>query len=326
MLSVGSNRNAGFGEVSMHGRRSIGVLCIRTSRPSLLLPNSQSGIPESVFHVSLVPSLLGDPSAASVPRFIHWIQRSKIAAVIWTAMRVWLGIMWIEAGVAKLWGAENSAFLHSGAPGVAGLAAHGVPAYSWWGSFLHGFVVPNAGWIGVLVAVAEFAIGVALVLGFFTPIAAIGSLLLLFTYMMSGVASVCAFYALFAVVLLAMWPTAGWIGLDGVISGYWQRHVGSVHRQVHAEEVSLPLASAADHRTTHGPEQSSVTFAPNENRVVNAPGGAPVLDSTTDSELGHEKRSITVARSESSNLDDHARPDGQLTPEVDSDPEILSPL
>ena len=31
---------------------------------------------------------------------------------------------------------------------MAGFASHGTPAYSWWGSFLHSFVVPNAGTIG----------------------------------------------------------------------------------------------------------------------------------------------------------------------------------
>jgi uncharacterized membrane protein YphA (DoxX/SURF4 family) len=74
------------------------------------------------------------------------------------------------------------------------------------------------------VAFAEFAVGVCLALGFLTPIACLGSLLLLFTYVMSGTASVCAFYALFAIVILAMWRTSSWIGVDGFISGFRQRH------------------------------------------------------------------------------------------------------
>ena len=117
-------------------------------------------------------ALLDDPSKLTTPRPLQWLARSKVMAVVWTAMRVWLGVMWIQAGDAKLWGAENSAFLHHDGAGVAGFAAHGVAAYSWWASFLHGFVVPNAGWIGVLIAVAEFAIGIALVAGFLTPVAA----------------------------------------------------------------------------------------------------------------------------------------------------------
>jgi thiosulfate dehydrogenase (quinone) large subunit len=170
-----------------------------------------------------VYGLIGDPSRVKTPRVLLWIQQSKSAALVWNAMRIWLGVMWLQAGVAKIWGAENPAFLHNGGAGVAGFAAHGTAAYSWWASFLHSFVVPNAGWIGILVAFAEFAIGAALCLGFLTPLACIGSLLLLFTYVMSGTASVCAFYALFAIVILAMWRTSSWIGVDGLISGRRQR-------------------------------------------------------------------------------------------------------
>ena len=167
---------------------------------------------------------LGEPAARRNLQVWEWLKQSKVLAIGWTAMRVWLGIMWIQAGVAKLWGAENLGFLHNGGAAVAGFAGHGAPAYTWWGTFLHSFVVPNAGWIAVLVAVSELAIGIALCLGLFTRFAALGSLALLFTYVMSGTASVCAFYALFAIVILTMWRTASWIGVDGLVAGYRQRH------------------------------------------------------------------------------------------------------
>src|ERR1019366_9650525 len=72
------------------------------------------------------------------------------------------------------------------------------------------------------------AIGIGLALGLFTRVAALGSLALLFTYVMSGTASVCAFYALFAIVILATWRTSSWIGVDGLTSGYRQRHSSTV--------------------------------------------------------------------------------------------------
>jgi thiosulfate dehydrogenase [quinone] large subunit len=187
---------------------------------------------------------LNEPSEARAPQLLRWLGRSKVMAIGWTAMRVWLGIMWIQAGDAKLWGNENSAFLHHNGAGVAGFATHGTAAYTWWHSFLTGFVVPNSGWIGVLVAVAEFAIGVALVLGLFTPLAALGSLVLLFTYVMSGTASVCAFYALFAFVLLATWRTSGWIGIDGIIGG--RRHAArtpGAHSQAASGAPVVPRAT-----------------------------------------------------------------------------------
>jgi thiosulfate dehydrogenase [quinone] large subunit len=194
-----------------------------------------------------IRELLGEPSAVKAPKILTWARESKAMALVWTAMRVWLGVMWLQAGTAKLFGAENGYFLHNGGAGVAGFAAHGVPAYSWWGTFLHSFVVPNAGWIAVLVAFAEFSIGVGLALGLFTRIAALGSLLLLFTYVMSGTASVCAFYALFAIVILATWRTSSWIGVDGLVRGYRQRRAA---RALEAptttdSEVSGPTANGS---------------------------------------------------------------------------------
>lgn len=102
-------------------------------------------------------------------------------------------------------------------------------------------MVPNAGWIAILVACAEFAIGAALAVGFLTPLACLGSLLLLFTYVMSGTASVCAFYALFAIVILAMWRTSGWIGVDGLTSGRRQRRSDARRADVvDSNEVAIP--------------------------------------------------------------------------------------
>jgi thiosulfate dehydrogenase (quinone) large subunit len=167
---------------------------------------------------------MGDPAARRNLQVWEWVRQSKVMALGWTAMRVWLGVMWIQAGVAKLWGAENPGFLHNNGAAVAGFASHGAPAYTWWGRFLSNFVVPNASWIAALVAVGEFAIGIALCLGLFTRIAALGSLALLFTYVMSGTASVCAWYALFAIVILTMWRTSSWIGIDGLVASYRRRY------------------------------------------------------------------------------------------------------
>jgi thiosulfate dehydrogenase [quinone] large subunit len=170
-----------------------------------------------------VIAVFGSPEDRTALAPFNWLRTSRYAAVAWLAVRVWIGIMWIQAGWAKIFGAENAAFLHNNGAGVAGFAAHGAPAYSWWGSFLHSFVVPNAGWIAVIVAFGELAIGLGLAFGFLTRTAAVASLLLLFTYVMSGTASVCAFYALCAIIVLATWRTSSWIGVDGLIAGWRER-------------------------------------------------------------------------------------------------------
>jgi thiosulfate dehydrogenase (quinone) large subunit len=189
-------------------------------------------------------ALLDDPSKLTIPRPLQWLARTKIMAVVWTAMRVWLGAVWVQAGAAKLWGSENPSFLHHNGAGVAGFAAHGAAAYTWWASFLHSFVVPNAAPIGVFIAVAEFAIGIALVLGLLTPLASLASLALLFTYVMSGTASVCAFYALFAVIILATWRTSSWLGVDGFVGGYLQRRRARRLPATTAQLISVAAAPA----------------------------------------------------------------------------------
>src|SRR6202167_2594853 len=192
-----------------------------------------------------VTATIGEPVKRTNLQVWEGLKNSRLAALVWTAMRVWLGVMWIQAGSAKLWGAEAAGFLHNNGAGVAGFAAHGTPAYSWWGTFLHGFVVPNAGAIGVLIAVSEFAIGIALVTGLFTRVAALGSLALLFTYVMSGPASVSAFYALFAIVILVMWRTSSWIGADGLIAGYRQRHPDLFTTRLHLPGTRGTAGTAA---------------------------------------------------------------------------------
>jgi thiosulfate dehydrogenase [quinone] large subunit len=175
-----------------------------------------------------VIAIFGNPAERTSPGVLGWLRESKIASVAWLAVRVWVGIMWIQAGVSKVWGAENPSFLHNNGAGVAGFAGHGTAAYSWWASFMHSFVVPNASWIAVLVAFGELAIGIGLAFGILTRVSAIASLALLFTYVMSGTASVCAFYALCALIVLATWRTSSWIGVDGLFAGYRQRRRNAV--------------------------------------------------------------------------------------------------
>ena len=205
------------------------------SQVRLNLPNTKEGS-----LMNKIIAFFGNPAERTSPGVLSWLRDSKLAAVAWLAVRVWVGIMWIQAGVSKVWGAENPSFMHNNGAGVAGFAGHGVAAYSWWGSFMHSFVVPNASWIAVMVAFGELAIGLGLAFGFLTRTAALASLALLFTYVMSGTASVCAFYALCALIVLATWRTSTWIGIDGLINGYRQRRRHAVTVDAAPVAVEVP--------------------------------------------------------------------------------------
>jgi len=157
-------------------------------------------------------------------RAADWFYRSKIASVLWLAARLWLGYGWVNAGYQKLWGSEKAVFWNGGGAGVKGFAAAGVAgsaagkgagaSYGWWAAFLHGFVIPNASWIAKLVTVSELVIGVLLILGLFTGLAAVAGLTLNLVYMFTGSAGVNPAYAIVAVFLILAWRNAGYIGLD----------------------------------------------------------------------------------------------------------------
>jgi hypothetical protein len=70
---------------------------------------------------------LGAPEARPALRPLVWLRSSVMMSVTWTAMRVWLGIMWLQTGIAKIWGNERASFMHNGGAGVAGFASHGTP-------------------------------------------------------------------------------------------------------------------------------------------------------------------------------------------------------
>lgn len=170
-------------------------------------------------------------------RLTDWLYRSATASVIWLAVRLWLGYSWMNAGYQKIWGSEKAAFWFGGGAGVKGFASAGVAgsttgkggaSYGWWAGFLHNFVIPNASWIAKLVALGELIIGVALILGLFTGLAALAGLVLNLTYMFSGSAGVNPMYAMASVGLILGWRNAGWLGLDRfALSGAWRRQHSS---------------------------------------------------------------------------------------------------
>jgi thiosulfate dehydrogenase (quinone) large subunit len=191
-------------------------------------------------HEELVPAAYGDGSLQMFSRNLlvtDWLYRSSAASIIWLAVRLWLGYSWMNAGYQKIWGSEKSAFWFGSGAGVKGFATAGVAgstagkggaSYGWWAGFLHNFVIPNASWIAKLVALGELMIGIALILGLFTGLAALAGLVLNLTYMFSGSAGVNPMYAIASVGLILAWRNAGWLGADRfALSGAWRRHHSS---------------------------------------------------------------------------------------------------
>jgi len=87
--------------------------------------------------------------------------------------RILTGIIFVAEG----WGKIAGEFVRGGfAESVRETAAE---AWPFWESFLRSVVLPNAGAFGWFFAIAELALGIALVLGLLTRVAAVGGMLLM---------------------------------------------------------------------------------------------------------------------------------------------------
>jgi thiosulfate dehydrogenase [quinone] large subunit len=180
------------------------VLVVIAVGAALLLQRAPKGF---------LPAQIEDAPAA---RFLF---ASGQAAVIWLPVRIGLGWAWLVAGWEKFnnptWmsGQGILSFWQSALQNASG--PHPRVGYDWYASFLQNLVNAHTStWFGPLIAVAEFAVGLCLILGLFTGIAAFGAALLNFNYMLAGSAGVDPVYFLLGILLILAWRNAGWIGVD----------------------------------------------------------------------------------------------------------------
>jgi len=88
-------------------------------------------------------------------------------------------------------------------------------AFDWYRSFLQMLLDTNSyTWFSKLVTAGELLIGIALILGMFSGIAAFFGGFMNWNFMMAGSASTNPVMFVLAVFLVLAWKTAGWWGLD----------------------------------------------------------------------------------------------------------------
>jgi thiosulfate dehydrogenase (quinone) large subunit len=92
---------------------------------------------------------------------------------------------------------------------------HPAVAYGWYRAFLQFLLDSNSYvWFAKCVAVGEFLIGIALIIGMFTGIAAFFAGFMNWNFMMAGSAGVNPLMFLVAILLLLAWKVAGYYGVD----------------------------------------------------------------------------------------------------------------
>ncbi len=162
-----------------------------------------------------------DVVAVTDPPFAISLFSSTRWAWLWLILRLYIGYEWITAGLEKLsnpaWtqtGAALKGFWQTAITQGAG-TAHPAIAFGWYRAFLQAMY--NAGdytWFAKLITISELVIGVALVLGLFTGLAAFFGGFMNWNFMMAGSASINPVLFTISILLVLAWKTAGWLGLD----------------------------------------------------------------------------------------------------------------
>jgi len=141
-------------------------------------------------------------------------------AWFWLLVRVYVGWQWLQAGLDKLgspvWtgdkaGAAVQGFLQGALQKTTG--PH--PDVSgWYASLIQNVAIPNASFISYLVTYGEIVIGIALIVGIFTGIAAFFGTFMNLNYLFAGTVSINPLLFVLQLFLILAWRIAGWYGLD----------------------------------------------------------------------------------------------------------------
>jgi len=139
---------------------------------------------------------------------------------IWLILRVYAGWQWASSGAGKIgadaWTGDNAGAAITGF--VTGALEQTGGAHpnvqGWYAWFLENVVLPNAALWSYMVAIGELLVGVALIVGLFTGIAAFFGAFMNMNYLLAGTVSTNPILLIIAIFLILAWKTAGWWGLD----------------------------------------------------------------------------------------------------------------
>jgi len=176
------------------------------------------------------------PEEFREPRWARFLFASSAAAWLWLVVRLYEASVFLPAGWEKI--TSGNWLFSDGAPVqgmVAGaIASSGTPG--WYAWFLQNVVQPNAGLFATLVALGELAVGIALLLGLLTGIAAFGGVFLNSNFLLAGVLGSNPVLIILGTLLALAWRNAGWIGLDRWFLPW-------IHRSVFGEATPNPPAT-----------------------------------------------------------------------------------
>ncbi len=156
------------------------------------------------------------------PNITRFLFADTRLAPLWLLIRLYVGYEWLIAGWGKLtnpagvWvgekaGAAVTGFLGGALKKTSGDHPDVQGFYAW---FIQHVALPNAALLSYLVTFGEILVGVALILGLFTGIAAFFGGLMNANYLLAGTVSSNPVLFVLGLLLVLAWRTAGYWGLD----------------------------------------------------------------------------------------------------------------
>ena len=154
------------------------------------------------------------------PAFTRFLFSNSRAGLFWLPVRLFLGFSWMEAAVHKITGTgwlDGGAALKGYWTAAAAIPDKGRPpiSFEWYRDFIN-FLLSNhsESWFAPLIAFGELAVGIGLVVGCLTGIAAFFGALMNMSFLLAGSASTNPVLFTFAIGLILAWRVAGYYGVD----------------------------------------------------------------------------------------------------------------
>ncbi len=150
----------------------------------------------------------------------HFFFNNTKTSWFWLIVRLYLGYEWLVAGWAKV---TSDAWVGSGAGqallgflkgSLAKTAGAHPDVQGWYAWFLENAVANHAVAWSYFVAYGEVAVGIALILGIFTGIAAFFGLFMNLNYLLAGTVSTNPILFVLSIGVILGWKVAGYIGVD----------------------------------------------------------------------------------------------------------------
>jgi thiosulfate dehydrogenase (quinone) large subunit len=154
------------------------------------------------------------------PAFTRFLFGNSRAGLFWLPIRLFVGFAWLDAGWHKFtdpaWTQGGSA-LRAYWERAAAMPEQGRPpiTYEWYRDFINTLLAGHhETWFAWVVTLGELAIGIGLILGVLTGIAAFFGAFMNMSFLLAGSASTNPIMFTLAVGLMLAWKVAGYYGVD----------------------------------------------------------------------------------------------------------------